>query len=102
MLGQVAQLRALIGATADKGYLLGSEPLPRRAGCLSTFFFAWTSRGAEATVVLQRSHFEAAARLWMHEEFDPSQFDALCVCLEVHMWLEIHGLALSSYCTTLS
>jgi hypothetical protein len=34
-------------------------------------------------VQLRRSQLEAAARLWMGEDFDGNQLDALFICLEV-------------------
>jgi hypothetical protein len=36
-----------------------------------------------AVVQLRKSQLEAAVRLWMGEEFDGNQLDALFICLEV-------------------
>jgi hypothetical protein len=82
---QIAELRALIGATPDAGYLLGSESPPRAPGLFGLWRRASASAASAATVVVQlrRSQLEAAARLWMGEQFDGNQLDALFVCLEV-------------------
>ena len=90
----MVELRARICATRADGFVLSSEPPPRSFATWSRLA-SWTRsnrrtrRIAPTAVVVQRSHFEAAARLGMWSDFDPNLFDALCVCLQVQrmLWL---------------
>ena len=78
-------MRERIGATRAEGFVLSSEPPPRSRHGLSArrSLGGAAARVGMSAVVLQRSQLEAAARMWMWEDFDPNLFDALCVCLQV-------------------
>ena len=75
----MAELRSLLRLTPADGFVLSSER-PRRP--LAARLFG-SRRPEPRAVVLERGQLEAAARLGMWEEFDASQFDALCLRLQV-------------------
>ena len=65
---KVAELRAELGIERTDGYLVGGERPSM-----------WARRGAVG--YLRKGYVEAAARLWVWEDFDVKSLDALCVTL---------------------
>ena len=71
----VEAVRARLRLLPKDGFLVGSE------GRSARWWLFCLGRSRRSHVILQRSHLEAAARLALREDVDPSVIDALAICL---------------------